>query len=74
VAGAAAGLYATVLLPPGVDEDALVRAAAAGGVGVEGLSAHAGGADGPPGLVIGFGNVAEAEIARGVRMLGSYMP
>ena len=45
---AAAGLFATVLLPAGVDEDALVRAAAARGVGIEGLSAHAGAGDGPP--------------------------
>jgi GntR family transcriptional regulator/MocR family aminotransferase len=70
VLGAAAGLYATVLLPPEVDEDALVRDAAARGVGIEGLSAHAGAGDGAPGLVLGFGNLGEAEIERGVRMLG----
>ncbi len=74
VSGAAAGLYATVLLAPAVDEDALVRAAAARGVGVEGLAAHPGAGDGPPGLVLGFGNLGEAAIARGVDVLGSCMP
>jgi GntR family transcriptional regulator/MocR family aminotransferase len=74
VSGAAAGLYATVVLPPEVDEDALVRAAAARGLGIDGLSAHAGSGDVPPGLVLGFGNLAEAEIERGVRTLGGCIP
>ncbi|HEY1592727.1 MAG TPA: PLP-dependent aminotransferase family protein [Solirubrobacteraceae bacterium] len=70
VLGAAAGLFTTVLLPAGVDEDALVRAAATRGVGVEGVSADAGAGEGRPGLVLGFGNLGEAEIERGVRTLG----
>jgi GntR family transcriptional regulator/MocR family aminotransferase len=74
VSGAPAGLYATVLLPLAVDEDALIRAVAARGVGIEGLSPHAGAGHGQPGLVLGFGNLAEAEIARGVQALGSCMP
>jgi GntR family transcriptional regulator/MocR family aminotransferase len=54
------------LLPDGVDEEALVSAAAARGVGVEGLTWHRVLAGGPPGLVLGFANVSHAAIERGV--------
>ena len=84
VSGAAAGLFALVLLAPGDDEHAVLRAAAARGVGLEGLSAHggggelpsnrAGGNDGTAGLVLGYGNVSEAEIERGARVLGRVYP
>ena len=40
VRGVAAGLFVLALLPDAVDEEALVSAAAARGVGVEGLSWH----------------------------------
>ena len=44
----AAGLYELVELPPGVDEAALIAAAAERGVGVEGVSLHRFTAGGPP--------------------------
>ncbi|HEY2161897.1 MAG TPA: PLP-dependent aminotransferase family protein [Solirubrobacteraceae bacterium] len=71
VSGVAAGLYALVLLPDGVDEHQLVRLAAARGVGVDGLSAHtrAGDGYGSAGLVLGFACLSAGEIARGLGVL-----
>jgi GntR family transcriptional regulator / MocR family aminotransferase len=66
----AAGLYESVALPDGVDEAAFVAAAAARGVGVEGLALHSFTPDSAPGLVLGFGCLSEPEIERGVRLLG----
>ncbi len=66
---AAAGLYELVELPEGTDEAALVAAAAARGVGVEGLALHRFNPTGPPGLVLGFGCLSEPAIDRGVRLL-----
>lgn len=74
LAGIPAGLYVLVLLPPEVDEHALVRDAAARGVGLEGLSAHSASANGPPGLVLGFASLLEAEIERGIRALADIYP
>jgi GntR family transcriptional regulator/MocR family aminotransferase len=68
--GAAAGLFVLVLLADGADEDAVVSAAAARGVGVDGLSSHRVSGSGPPGLVLGFANLREPAIERGVRLLG----
>jgi GntR family transcriptional regulator/MocR family aminotransferase len=65
----AAGLYELVALPETVDEPALVARAATRGVGVEGLALHSFAPDSPPGLVLGFGCLAEPEIERGVRLL-----
>jgi GntR family transcriptional regulator / MocR family aminotransferase len=70
VSGAAAGLYELVELPEGTDEAALVAAAAARGVGVEGLALHRFNPGGPPGLVLGFGCLSESAIDRGIRLLG----
>jgi GntR family transcriptional regulator/MocR family aminotransferase len=66
---AAAGLFELVTLPDGVDEAALVKAAAARGVGVEGLSLHRFSSGGAPGLVLGYGNLAEPALEQGVRLL-----
>lgn len=65
----AAGLFVLVSLPAGADEAAVVRAAAARGVGVEGLSLHRYAASGEPALLLGYGNLAEPAIERGVRLL-----
>jgi GntR family transcriptional regulator / MocR family aminotransferase len=65
----AAGLYELVELPEEVDEKALVAAAAGRGVGLEGLSLHRFGYDGPPGLVLGFGCQSEPAIDHGIRLL-----
>jgi GntR family transcriptional regulator/MocR family aminotransferase len=65
----AAGLFELVDLPDGVGEPELVTAAAERGVGVEGLGLHRSRAEGPPGLVLGFGGLAEPAIEHGVRLL-----
>jgi GntR family transcriptional regulator / MocR family aminotransferase len=64
-----AGLFVLVGLPAGVNEPGLVRAAAARGVGVEGLSLHRWAATGEPGLLLGYGSLAEPAIERGIRLL-----
>jgi len=66
VRGVAAGLFVLAVLPDGVDEEALVSAAGARGVGVEALSWHRLCDGGPPGLVLGFANLSVAAIERGV--------
>lgn len=69
VHGVPAGLFVLALLPDAVDEEALVSAAAARGVGVEGLAWHRLRAGGPPGLVLGFANLTLPAIERGVAEL-----
>lgn len=75
VSGIAAGLFVLLMLPDGVDEDAALSAAAARGVGAEGLMSHRLGPTGqagparPAGLVLGYGNLPEPAIDRGVRLL-----
>ena len=68
--GIAAGLQAVVRLPEGADEAAAVRAAAARGVGVEGLGRfRARPARGAPALVMGYANLPEPAIVRAVAEL-----
>lgn len=66
----AAGLFELVELPDEVDEAALLRAAAARGVGMEGLSWHRFTPGGPPGLLLGHGNLSEPAIDQGIHLLG----
>ena len=66
----AAGLFELVRLPDGIDEPALIKAAAARGVGIEGLALHRFLPGGPPGVLLGFGNLSEPAIEQGVRLLG----
>jgi GntR family transcriptional regulator / MocR family aminotransferase len=66
-AGAPAGLFELVELSRGDSERGLIDAARERGVGLEGLSLHSFRAAGPPGLVIGFANLAEPAIEQGVR-------
>lgn len=68
--GAAAGLFELVELPANVDEAALLAAAAARGVGMEGLSWHRFTHGGAPGLLLGYGNLPEPAIEQGVRLIG----
>jgi GntR family transcriptional regulator/MocR family aminotransferase len=70
VSGADAGLFELVTLPGDVEEHALVMAAAARGVGVEGVALHRFRPDGPSGVLLGYGNLAEPAIEQGVRLLG----
>ncbi|HZD38143.1 MAG TPA: PLP-dependent aminotransferase family protein, partial [Actinomycetes bacterium] len=74
VRGTAAGLHAVVELPPGTDEQALVRRAAAAGVGLHGLGGfHIAGRSPVPGLVLGYGSLSESEIDAGVRVLAGLL-
>jgi GntR family transcriptional regulator/MocR family aminotransferase len=66
IGSAAAGLHVTVALAPGTDLDALLARAAARGVGVL-TSEH----DGRPLLLVGYANIADAAIDRGVRELAA---
>lgn len=68
------GLHSLVELPSDVDEPALLAAAARNGLGLEGLSLHSYAGDCPPGLVLGHAHLAEAAIARGVRLIRESLP
>ncbi|MDW5598893.1 PLP-dependent aminotransferase family protein, partial [Conexibacter stalactiti] len=68
VSGVAAGVNLVALLPPASDERALLARAAAAGMILHGLSQYRV-APGPPGLVLGFGNLSEPAIARGIARL-----
>jgi GntR family transcriptional regulator/MocR family aminotransferase len=65
----AAGLFELVELPECVDEPRLLRAAAERGVGMEGLSWHRFKPGGPPGVLLGYGNLSEPAIEQGVRLI-----
>jgi GntR family transcriptional regulator / MocR family aminotransferase len=66
---AAAGLYELVGLPADANESALLAAAAARGVGMEGLSWHRFTHGGAPGLLLGYGNLSEPAIEQGIRLI-----
>ena len=71
--------HALLELPEGVPEDEVVHSALRRAVRVYGLSRYrvdaprAGEADVPPALVLGFGNVNEERIRRGVEVLGEVL-
>ncbi|RZQ63424.1 PLP-dependent aminotransferase family protein [Amycolatopsis suaedae] len=71
--GLAAGCHALLRLPDGTSERAVVATAATLGVRVNGLTGYRFAAaetePRPPALVLGFGNVTENQIRRGVRAL-----
>jgi GntR family transcriptional regulator/MocR family aminotransferase len=75
--GLAAGCHALLRLPDGTSEHTVVAAAATMGVRVNGLdhyrfpAAQPAPAPRPPALVLGFGNVSEHQISRGVRILAA---
>jgi GntR family transcriptional regulator/MocR family aminotransferase len=70
VEGIAAGLHAVVRLPPGADESATVAAAADRGIALEGLADFfATGISPHPALVLGYANLSEPAIARGIAEL-----
>src|SRR5665811_299992 len=66
---AAAGLFETLTLPEGTSEAALIDAAAARGVGIQGLAQHRFRHGGTSGIVLGYANLAEPAIERGVRLI-----
>ena len=70
VGGIAAGLHLVLSLPDGVAGAAVVRAAAARSLRVADLAAyHATSAPTPGGLVLGYGNLADAALDEAVREL-----
>jgi GntR family transcriptional regulator/MocR family aminotransferase len=70
VEGIAAGLHATVRLPDGDDERAIVEEAARRRIALEAMGDYrAGRATGAPTLLIGYGHIAEPSIRPGVRAL-----
>jgi GntR family transcriptional regulator/MocR family aminotransferase len=69
--GTDAGLFELVRLPEEVDESQLLRAADERGVGAEGLALHRFAADGPPGVLLGYGSLSEPAIEQGVRLLAA---
>lgn len=65
----AAGLHVMVYLPPGIDEQKLVQAAAAHGVGIYPGSTYHLLQPSPPSILLGFSGLDEAEINEGIRRL-----
>jgi GntR family transcriptional regulator/MocR family aminotransferase len=68
-APAGGGLHSLVNLPEGIDEPALLAAAARSGVGIEGVSLHSYTGSTQPGLVFGHAHLSEPAIERGVQLL-----
>ena len=66
--GVSAGLHLLTLLPPELDESAVVAAAAERGVGVYGLATYRL-TPGPPGLLFGYAGLNEREIFDGIDVL-----
>ena len=74
VGGLAAGLHAVLHLPDGVDEAHVVAATRERSIGVYGMSGwRADRSTTPPQLVIGFGNVHEAAIRRGIATIADLL-
>ncbi|MGO9901834.1 MAG: PLP-dependent aminotransferase family protein [Solirubrobacteraceae bacterium] len=65
--GLAAGFHAVADLRADADERAIIEQALERSIGLYGISSYrSGGRSGPPQLVLGFGNLTEAEIQRGI--------
>jgi GntR family transcriptional regulator/MocR family aminotransferase len=72
--GLAAGFHAVARLPDGVDEEEVVTAAEERSVKLYPMSAYrASGATEPPELVLGFGNLSDGEIKRGIEAIGDLL-
>ena len=71
--GLAAGFHAVAGLRPDAGEEAIVEAARARSIGLYGMSSYRFNGDGPPELVLGFGNLSEAAIARGIAAIGDLL-
>ncbi len=69
-----AGLHVTARLAPACNEPALIAGAAKRGVDVGGLRRYYAGTPAMRGLVLGYGNIAEAAIAEGLARLRQAMP
>ena len=72
--GLAAGFHAVARLGDGADEHGIVEAARTRSIGLYGMdSFRLGGSAGPPQLVLGFGNLSEPAIARGIAAIGDLL-
>ena len=72
--GLAAGFHAVARLPEAADEDAVVAAALERSVGLWGMSRYRASRETtPPMLVLGFGNVPESSIERGIAAVGDLL-
>jgi GntR family transcriptional regulator/MocR family aminotransferase len=72
--GLAAGFHAVAQLADGADEAAIVAAARERSIGLYGMNSYRpSGLDGPPQLVLGFGNLGEAAIERGIASVGDLL-
>ena len=70
ISGIAAGLHLLVHLPPRADAAAVVRLATAAGVRIANLDTYRFAADPEaPGLVVGYGNLADHQLQEGVNRL-----
>ena len=72
-AGIAAGLHLVTYLPDGVDETAVVEAAAGRGLTVHGLAPYRIGCEGRPGLIFGYATLDEPTLAKGIELLAETM-
>ena len=68
-AGIAAGLHLVAYLPGGVDETAVVEAAARRGLAVYGLAPYRISCEGGPGLIFGYATLDERALAEGIEIL-----
>jgi GntR family transcriptional regulator/MocR family aminotransferase len=68
-AGIAAGQHVVAWLPPGLDEAAVVAAAARHGLGIHGVGPYRIAGAGPGGLIFGYAILGETAIAEGVMLL-----
>jgi GntR family transcriptional regulator / MocR family aminotransferase len=72
--GLAAGFHAVARLPAGVDERAVVRAAAERSVGLYPMSERIAAASArPPELILGFGDLSEPAIRRGIELVADLL-
>lgn len=67
--GVSAGIHLVAWLPPDLDEEAVVAAAAERGVGVAGLRPYRLATTGPDGLIFGYSSLGERAIVEGVALL-----
>jgi GntR family transcriptional regulator/MocR family aminotransferase len=74
LSGLAAGFHAIVHLPPSADEQAVVAAGLQRSVGLYGMSTHRSShATTPPQLVLGFGDLTERAITKGIAAVGDLL-
>jgi GntR family transcriptional regulator / MocR family aminotransferase len=74
LSGLAAGFHAVAHLPDGADEQAIVGQAQARSIGLHGMrSFRPSGLGDPPQLVLGFGNLSEAAVERGIEAVADLL-